>query len=220
VSTPPTPATAVRYPGRGRYDRADVDAVLDDGFLAHVGLVADDGRPVVVPMLYARIGDEVVLHGSPATRLVRALKAGADVCVTVTHLDALVLARSAFHHSVNYRSVVVLGRARFVDDLVERAAALEAITERVVPGRLGHLRPMTDKEVRGTAVLAVPLTEASAKVRTGPPIDDDEDYELPIWGGTLPVTSGFGEPTGDGRNLAGVEIPAHVRAMVGPRVQG
>jgi nitroimidazol reductase NimA-like FMN-containing flavoprotein (pyridoxamine 5'-phosphate oxidase superfamily) len=216
----PTVATTVRYPGRGRYDRATIDAILDAGFLAHVGLVAADGRPVVVPMLYARHGDEVLLHGSPATRLVRSLKAGADVCVTVTHLDALVLARSAFHHSANYRSVVVLGRARYLDDLDERAAALDAITERIVPHRSDHLRAMTDKEVRATAVLAVALTEASAKVRTGPSVDDDEDYALPIWGGTIPVVTTFGEPSGDGRNLDGVAIPEHVRAMVGSRVTG
>jgi len=220
VDTAPSPATTVRYPGRGRYDRATIDAILDAGFLAHVGLVAADGRPVVVPMLYARRGDEVLIHGSPATRLVRSLKAGAEVCLTVTHLDGLVLARSAFHHSANYRSVVVLGRARYLDDLGERAAALAAITDRIVPHRADHLRPMTDKEVRATAVLAVPLTEASAKVRTGPPVDDDEDYALPIWGGTIPVVTTFGEPSDDGRNLDGVAIPEHVRAMVGSCVTG
>jgi nitroimidazol reductase NimA-like FMN-containing flavoprotein (pyridoxamine 5'-phosphate oxidase superfamily) len=206
-------STTIRFEDRARYERSDVYAILDAAFVGHVGLIADDGRPVVIPMLYARDGDALLLHGSPATRLVRSLKRGIDVCVTVTLLDGLVLARSAFHHSVNYRSAVVLGRATPVDDRAERAAALELITDRIVPGRVPTLRPMTDKEVAGTAVLRIPITEASAKVREGWPVDDDEDYELPIWAGVVPLRTGYEAPRADPRNLAGVELPEHVRRL-------
>ena len=189
-------------------------AILDAAFVAHVGLVADDGRPVVIPMLYARRDDTLIVHGSPATRLMRSMRKGIDVCVTVTVLDGLVLARSAFHHSVNYRSAVVLGRAEPVEGVAERTELMEFLTDRIAPGRVPSLRAMTAKEAQGTAVLLVPIREASAKVRSGMPVDDDEDYELPIWGGVVPMSTTYGAPVDDGRNQPGVAIPDHVRALV------
>jgi hypothetical protein len=208
-----TPATTIRYETRAHYDREAVHAVLDAAFVAHVGLVGADGRPVVIPMLYARVDETLIIHGSPATRLLRTLGKGADVCVTVTLLDGLVLARSSFHHSVNYRSAVVLGRAEPVDDVDERGRLLDLLTERIAPGRLPSLRTMTRKEAQGTSVLRVPIREASAKVRSGGPIDDDEDYALPIWAGVVPITTSYGAPVPDPRNNAGVELPDHVAAL-------
>ena len=187
-----SPATTIRYESRAHYDREAVHAILDAAYVAHVGLVGGDGRPVVIPMLYARVDETLIVHGSPATRLLRSLGRGADVCITVTLLDGLVLARSAFHHSVNYRSAVVLGRAEVVGDVDERGRLLELLTERVAPGRVPSLRAMTRKEAQGTSVLRVPIREASAKVRTGMPIDDEEDYELPIWAGVVPITTTYG----------------------------
>lgn len=210
----PTPATTVRYPGRGRYDRATVHAILDEGLVAHVGFVVD-GDPFVVPMVYARDGDDLLLHGSPATRLFRTMRPAPRICATVTLVDGLVLARSAFHHSANYRSVVVVGEPVEVDDLDERGAALDVITERLAPGRLEHLRTTTEKELRGTRVVRLPITEASAKVRTGGPGDEEEDYELPIWAGVLPLTTGVGEVVPDERNLDGLDVPDHVAARQG-----
>lgn len=209
-----TGATTVRRDDRAAYDRATVHAILDAAHVAHVGLVAADGRPVVVPMLYARDGESLLVHGAPATRLVRSLRRGVDVCVTVTIVDGLVLARSAFHSSMNYRSVVVLGRAVPVTDAAERAAALDTLTDHLAPGRRAHVRPMTAMEAQGTAVLRVPITEASAKVRVGPPVDDEEDYELPIWAGVVPVSATYGAPVPDERNLPGVAVPDHVLALL------
>jgi hypothetical protein len=208
----PTPATAVRYAERGRYDRATVHSILDQGLLAHVGFVVD-GDPFVIPMVYARVGDHLLLHGSPATRLFRTLRPAPRICVTVTLVDGLVLARSAFHHSANYRSVVVVGEPEDVEDLAARGEALDRITERLAPGRLEHLRPMSDKERRGTRVVRLPITEASAKVRSGPPSDEDEDYELPIWAGVLPLSTGFGPVVSDERNQPGLPVPEHVFAQ-------
>ena len=209
----PTPATTVRYAARARYDRATVHSILDQGLLAHVGFVVD-GDPFVIPMVYARVGDDLLLHGSPATRLFRALRPAPRICVTVTLVDGLVLARSAFHHSANYRSVVVVGEPEQVDDLKERAEALDRITERLVPGRLEHLRPVSDKDLRGTRVVRLPITEASAKLRSGPPSDEEEDYELPIWAGVLPFSTGIGAAIPDERNLPGVALPEHVVAQM------
>lgn len=187
-----------------------IDAILDEGTIAHVGFVAADGRPVVIPMVYARDGDRLLIHGSPATRLFRTLKRGPDVCITVTLLDGLVLARSAFHHSLNFRSVVVFGRATEISDLAERAAALDRFTDHLVPGRLSTLRPMTDLEVRGTLVLSVPLDEASAKIRAGDPIDDDEDLATEVWAGVLPIRVGTGVPVPSADLRPGIEVPDHV----------
>ncbi len=211
-----TPSTTIRYDSRAHYDRETVEAILDAGFVAHVGFVGADGRPVVIPMVYARAGDALVLHGLPATRLMRSLATGIDVCVTVTHLDALVLARSPFHHSVNYRSVVVLGRAELVTDPQEKNRLLDLLVEHLVPERVASLRATTAKDLRGTSVLRVPITEASAKIRSGGPSDEEDDYALPIWAGIVPVTTVYGEPEPDPRNLPGVEVPDHVRRLVSP----
>ena len=201
-----------RKPDREVNDKAAIHAVLDQGLVAHVGLVAGQGaeaHPVVIPMLYARHGNRLLLHGSPASRLLRTAKAGVEVCVTVTLLDALVLARSGFHHSMNYRSVVVFGTAVEVVDHDVKVAALDRLVEHTVPGRTATLRPHTDKEVRSTTVLALPLEECSMKVRTGPPIDDDEDLAADTWAGLIPVHVGVGIPEPD--ELTGDRgVPAHV----------
>jgi uncharacterized protein len=198
-----------RVPDRGRYDRETIDAILDETLVSHVGIV-HDGAPVVIPTLHARLGDRLYLHGSAASRLLRALERGAEVCATATLIDGLVLARSAFHHSVNYRSVVVFGTARLVEPEQERLRALELFTEKLVPGRWPDVRPPTRQELKGTKVLSLPLDEASAKVRTGPPVDDDEDYELPVWAGVLPMSTVVHEPEPDPRLDPAVEMPAHV----------
>jgi nitroimidazol reductase NimA-like FMN-containing flavoprotein (pyridoxamine 5'-phosphate oxidase superfamily) len=205
MSTAPSARTRVRRkPDRAAYDRATIDAILDEALVAHLGFV-HDGRPCVVPTLHARIGDTVYFHGSAASRAIRTLSAGAPACLTVTLLDGLVLARSAAHHSVNYRSVVVLGAARPVEALPERKAAVEAFTERLVPGRLREVRAPTLKEVKAIGVLALPLEEASAKIRTGPPLDDEEDYALPAWAGVVPIRTLAGAPLPDPRLADGIE---------------
>lgn len=191
---PPSDRTTLRrVPERGSHDRAVADAILDEGLVAHVGLATDDG-PVVIPTLYARDGDRLLLHGSPASRLLRAGAQGTEMCVTVTLVDGLVLARSAFHHSMNYRSVVVFGRALPIDDLDERRAALDVVVEHIVPGRTGDARVPDEKEVRGTLVLALPLDELSVKVRAGGPIDEDHDMDLPHWAGVVPLATVAGAP--------------------------
>jgi uncharacterized protein len=205
----PTPRTRVRrVPARGAYKRDTIDAILDETLVSHVGFV-HDGAPVVIPTLHARLGDRLYLHGSAASRMLRTLERGAPVCVTSTLVDGLVLARSAFHHSVNYRSVVVFGQARLVPE-AERVHALELFTEKLVPGRWSEVRPPTRQELKGTKVLELPLDEASAKVRSGPPIDDDEDYELPVWAGVLPMRTIAGPPEPDPRLDPAVELPGHV----------
>jgi nitroimidazol reductase NimA-like FMN-containing flavoprotein (pyridoxamine 5'-phosphate oxidase superfamily) len=198
-----------RVPKRGFHDRETIDAILDEALISHIGFV-HDGKPAVIPTLHARVGDEVLLHGSAASRMLRALSGGVDVCLTATLIDGLVLARSAFHHSMNYRSVVLYGQARPVtgDDRLE--AALEAFTEKLVPGRWADVRWPTKKELKGTAVLALPIEEGSAKVRTGPPIDDDEDYELDVWAGVVPLalTASPAEP--DPQLRDGIPRPSYV----------
>ena len=200
----PTSRTQVkRLPKRGAYDKKQVHAILDEGFVCHVGF-AVDGQPFVIPTGYARSGERIYIHGSAASRMLRTLDGGIDVCLTVTLLDGFVLARSAFHHSMNYRSVVVLGKARLVNDPIEKREALRCFTNHVVPGRWEEVRQPTDQELKATIVLALPLEEVSAKVRTGPPIDDEEDYSLPIWAGVVPVRTHVGEPLADNRVMAGV----------------
>jgi uncharacterized protein len=185
-------------PARADYGRKTIDAILDEALVAHVGFSVD-GQPYVIPTLQARVGDQVYFHGSSASRTVRALAAGTPACLTVTLLDGLVLARSAVHHSVNYRSVVVLGQASAIDDLDERMVAIEAFTERLVPGRWAEVRPPTAKELKAIQVLSLPLSEASAKLRTGGPLDDEEDYALDVWAGVIPLAIQAGEPVGDSR---------------------
>ena len=185
-----------RRPSRGAYDAPTVHAILDQGFVCHVGFVAD-GQPFVIPTGYARQGETLYLHGSAASRMLHALGNGIEACVTVTLIDGLVLARAVMHHSVNYRSVVVLGRARPVTDPGEKLRALRAITNHIVPGRWEETRPPTALELKATAVLALPLEEASAKVRTGPPVDDEEDLTLPVWAGVVPLRQVAGQPVPD-----------------------
>src|SRR5436305_616376 len=174
-----------RHPERGHYDRETIEAILDDGFLCHLGFVVD-GQPYVIPTLHARVGDVLYLHGSPASRMLQELGSGAPVCVTVTHLDGVVLAKSVFNHSVNYRSAVVVGRARSVEG-DEKVAALEAIVEHIAPGRWAEARQPSEKELRTTEVVAIPLDQCSAKVRTGPPIDAPKDRDLDVSTGVIPI---------------------------------
>ncbi len=190
----PSPRTRVRrLPQRGAYDAASIEAVLDAGIVAHLGFV-DDGQPFVIPVLHARVGNLVYVHGSPASRAIRVLSGGAAACLTVTHLDGLVLARSAFHHSVNYRSVVVLGRALLVTEPQEKLRALEAFMERVTPGRWAEVRPPDERELKATAILRLDLGEASVKRRTGGPGDDAGDLGSPAWAGVVPLCVTAGPP--------------------------
>lgn len=205
----PTDRTTVRREERSSFDTEEIYSILDEALYCDVGFI-DGGRPVVIPTLHARIGDELLLHGSPATRMFRLLKAGPEVCVSVTLIDGLVLARSAFDHSANYRSVVVFGRTIPVTDTRRRRAALDAFTDKIVPGRRPSLRPMTEKEVKATAVMRLPLSEASAKIRTGPPIDEDADYALPIWAGVIPMHLSYGDPVPDPRLHPDATLPEHL----------
>jgi uncharacterized protein len=203
----PTPRTTLqRHPERGSHDRAAIDAILDEGLVAHVGFCAE-GSPVVVPMSYARIGDRLVLHGSVASRALGALRDGAPACVTVTLLDGLVLARSAFRHSMNYRSVVLFGVARAVEDRDAKRRALAEIVEHVVPGRAAEVRQPTDAELEATRVIWLPLTEASAKVRAGPPVDLEEDLSFPCWAGEVPLRLVAGAPRAHPRLAPGTSVP-------------
>jgi nitroimidazol reductase NimA-like FMN-containing flavoprotein (pyridoxamine 5'-phosphate oxidase superfamily) len=202
----PTSRTKLkRLAKRGSFEREKVYEILDEGFVCHVGFVAD-GEPFIIPTAYGRVGDELYLHGAKSNRTLKALGAGAEVCVTVTLVDGLVLARSAFHHSINYRSVVIFGKARVVESSEEKTAALHAFTEHVVPGRWREVRPPSAEELGATLVLSLPLSEASAKIRTGPPIDDEEDYQLPVWAGVLPLRIATGEPDADPRLHAGTSL--------------
>lgn len=202
----PTDRTQVRrLAKRAVYDKAQIYSILDEGFICHVGFVVD-GQPYVIPTGYARAGDQIYIHGSAASRMLRALAGPIDVCVTVTLVDGLVLARSAFHHSMNYRSVVVLGKARLVEDAEEKLAALRAVTDHIVPGRWEEVRQPNEQELKATAVLALALEEVSAKVRTGPPVDDEEDYSLPVWAGVVPLRTRVEAPVADGRVLPNVAI--------------
>jgi uncharacterized protein len=210
--SPTARTTLRRLPKRGSFERETVYGILDEGFVCHVGFVLD-GQPFVIPTAYGRAGDVLYIHGARASRMQKALAAGCEVCVTVTLVDGLVLARSAFHHSINYRSVVVFGRARVVESEGEKSAALEAFTEHVMPGRWADVRWPTPQELAATTVLAVRLSEASAKVRTGPPIDDEEDYALPVWAGVLPLGVEPGAPEADPRLPAGTPLPGYVEGF-------
>jgi len=197
-----------RLPKRGHFDRETVYKILDEGFICHIGF-APAGQPFVIPTGYARVDDKLYIHGSQASRMLRTLSGGLDACVTVTIVDGLVLARSAFHHSMNYRSVVIFGRATIVDDPGEKNAALIALSEHIVRGRWADVREPTEQEMRATTVLSVPLVEASAKIRTGPPLDDEQDYALPIWAGVVPLRLEAGEPIKDPRLPDGIEVPEY-----------
>jgi nitroimidazol reductase NimA-like FMN-containing flavoprotein (pyridoxamine 5'-phosphate oxidase superfamily) len=213
---PPTERTTVRrLPKRGTYDRALIHSILDEGLICHVGFVVD-GQPYVIPTIHARVGERLYLHGSPASRMLNALAQGIEVCVTVTLIDGLVLARSAFHHSMNYRSAMIFGTATAVEDAEEKARILQALAEHLIKGRWHDIRTPTPAELKKTFVLSLPIDEASAKVRTGPPLDDEEDYELTVWAGILPLSLRPSEPIADPRLPTGITPPAYVTRYLGP----
>jgi len=198
-----------RLPKRGNFERETINQILDEAFICHVGFVVD-GQPYVIPTGFGRIGGDLYIHGSAASRMLRNLAKEIEVCVTVTLIDGLVLARSAFHHSVNYRSVVVLGRATLVEDDEEKNKALEAITEHFVPGRWADVRWPTELELKATSVLKLPIEEASAKIRRGDPIDDEEDYSMDIWAGVLPFKLTHDAPVDDEKLENGAAPPDYV----------
>ena len=207
----PTPRTrVVREANRGVYDREAAYRILDEGFLCHVGFVAD-GQPFVIPTSYGRKDDSLLIHGSAASRMLRNMKDGVPVCVTVTLLDGLVLARSIFNHSMNYRSVVVLGKASLVENPAEKIEALRRLSEHIIPGRWADSRQPNDRELKATSVLRLPIEEFSAKVRVGGVIDDEEDYSFPTWAGVVPLQVVAGEPIGDQRLDPGYAIPLYAK---------
>jgi nitroimidazol reductase NimA-like FMN-containing flavoprotein (pyridoxamine 5'-phosphate oxidase superfamily) len=206
--TPTERTRVVREPQRGVYDREIVYQILDEGLVCHVGFAAE-GQPFVIPTLYARIGDAIYFHGSAASRMLRGASQGTEVCVTVTLTDGIVLARSVFNHSMNYRSVVALGKATLVDVPPEKLAVLRAFTEKILPGRWEDARQPNEKELKATSILRLPLTEASAKVRVGPPEDDAADYALPVWAGVIPLRVVAGAPIRDERCGLGIFLPAY-----------
>ena len=199
-----------RLPKRGHFDRETVYGILDEGFICHVGF-APEGQPFVIPTGYARDGDTLYIHGSAASRMLRTLSTGVDVCVTVTIVDGLVLARSAFHHSMNYRSVVIFGRGTLIEDREAKMAALLALSEHIVRGRWVDVREPTEQEMKATTVLSLPLEEVSAKIRTGPPVDDEEDYAMDVWAGVIPLRLVAGEPIADPRLPEEIQAPVYAR---------
>ena len=207
----PTERTQVkRLPKRGVYDRETVFKILDSAFVCHVGFSVE-GQPFVIPTNFGRAGETLYLHGSAASRMLKTLSGGVAVCVTVTHVDGLVLARSAFHHSVNYRSVVILGNARLVEDAAEKMAALRIFTEHVLKGRWDDVRQPTEQELKATTVLALPLEEVSAKVRAGGPLDDEADYSLPVWAGVLPLETVAKDPVPDAQRKNDPRVPEYLK---------
>jgi uncharacterized protein len=205
-----TPRTTVkRLPKRADYNRENINDILDEGFVCHVGFVVD-GQPFVIPTGYARVDNHIYIHGSAASRMLRSLSIGIDVCLTVTIVDGIVLARSAFHHSMNYRSVVVFGKALPIEDPVEKMEALFALSEHIIPGRWKDVREPNEQEMKATLVLKLPLEEASAKIRTGPPLDDEADYEIPVWSGVLPLNLNPSSPLADDHTSSNAAIPDYV----------
>ena len=206
----PTERTKLRrLPKRGSFERETVYKILDEAFVCHIGFTVDE-QPFVIPTAFARVGDDLLIHGSAASRMMRALAWEVDVCVTVTLIDGLVLARSAFHHSMNYRSVMIFGKAKVLTDEQEKFNALRAFTEHIVPNRWDEIRPPNEKELKATLVLSLPLQEVSAKIRTGNPIDDEEDYALDVWAGVVPLHLAASKPINDERLKDGIEVPDYV----------
>lgn len=210
TNNPTSRTRVVREPHRGVYDRAEAYRILDEGFICHVGFMAQN-QPYVIPTGYGRSGDTLYLHGSAASRMLRNLNQGIPVCVTVTLLDGLVLARSIFNHSMNYRSVVILGTAQAVNDPAEKLSALQVLSEHIIPGRWAESRQPNEQELKGTMALKLPIEEFSAKVRTGPPIDDEEDLSFPTWAGLIPLQTVAGEPVDDPKLAGEIGVPAYVR---------
>jgi uncharacterized protein len=206
----PTERTTVkRLPARGAYDRAVVHQILDEALICHLGFVVD-GQPFVIPTIHVRIDETIYVHGSPASRMLRTLEQGVPACVTVTHVDGLVLARSAFHHSMNYRSAVVFGTATVVDDAAKKFEILHSLTNHLIRGRWQEIRHPSAEELRRTLVLAIQIEEASAKVRVGPPLDEEEDYALPVWAGILPLRMTASSPIADSRLAQATAVPSYV----------
>ena len=211
MTTTATERTRVRrLPKRGAYDSETINSILDEAFVCHIGFVVD-GQPYVIPTGFARIDNDLYIHGSSASRMLRSLAEGVQVCVTVTLVDGLVLARSAFHHSMNYRSVVILGKATLVEEPQEKGRAMEALTEHIVPGRWKDVRWPTELELKATSVLKVPIEEASAKIRTGGPVDDEEDYAMDVWAGVLPLKVSPSQPINDERLAQEIEPPKYIQ---------
>jgi nitroimidazol reductase NimA-like FMN-containing flavoprotein (pyridoxamine 5'-phosphate oxidase superfamily) len=211
MTTTATERTRVRrLPKRGAYDSETINSILDEAFVCHIGFVVD-GQPYVIPTGFARIDNDLYIHGSSASRMLRSLAEGVQVCVTVTLVDGLVLARSAFHHSMNYRSVVILGKATLIEEPEEKNRAMEALTEHIVPGRWKDVRWPTELELKATSVLKVPIEEASAKIRTGGPVDDEEDYAMDVWAGVLPLKVSPSQPINDERLAQEIEPPKYIQ---------
>jgi nitroimidazol reductase NimA-like FMN-containing flavoprotein (pyridoxamine 5'-phosphate oxidase superfamily) len=208
ITSPTERTRVVRESHRGAYDRETIDKILDEGYVCHVGF-AFDGQPFVIPTLYARVGDAIYFHGSAASRMLRNVSAGISVCITVTLIDGFVLARSVFNHSMNYRSVVALGKATLVDVPEEKLKALRAFTEKIISGRWNDARQPNEKELKATSILRLPLTEVSAKVRSGPVEDDAADYALPVWAGIIPLSLAPGAPIRDERCDPSIPTPAY-----------
>lgn len=201
--------TVKRIPDRGQYDQETIYGIIDSHFLCHIGFI-DQGTPFVIPTAYCRIGDFLYVHGSSKSRMMATLAAGADICVTITHMDGLVLARSAFHHSINYRSVVIMAKGEWVGDEAEKNNMFESFVEHVIPGRWAEVRWPNEQEMKATHVVKIPLSEASAKVRTGHPKDDAEDMEMNVWAGVLPLETTVGGPISDEKLTKGVGLPNHL----------
>lgn len=202
--------TVRRQASRGFYDAETINAILDEGYLCHVGFL-HEGQPFVIPTLYARIGEKIYIHGSSVSRMLKELNTGLDLCLTVTLVDGIVLARSAFHHSMNYRSVVVFGTGRLVMETELKLKALKAVSENVMPERWDDARAPTDVELNATSVIEIPITEASAKIRKGDPKDDSGDYDLPIWAGVLPIETAYGVPEPDSLLGDGIDLPEYLK---------
>ena len=218
MSAPVSERTTLhRYAHRADYSRETVDAILDEGIVCHVGLQTDRGYPVVIPLAYGRVGDTIYLHGSAASRLFRgARKDGIEICMTVTFVDGLVVARSTYNTDINYRSVMIIGSAREVKDLDEKRTGLDAMVDHIIPGRSLDARPPTEKELRSTMLLRLPIGESSAKVRTGWPLDEEEDYDFPVWAGVIPFSSRVEAPLTDPRLQFRLEPPAYVSEYARP----
>ena len=207
--------TLRRLPNRAVYDRVSIHSILDEGLICHVGFVVN-GQPYVIPTIHVRVGEKLFFHGSPASRMLRTLEQGVEACVTVTLLDGLVLARSAFHHSMNYRSAVVFGTAMPVESSEEKLRVLRALSDHLIKGRWQEVRSPSPSELKGTLVLSLPIDEASAKVRAGPPVDDEDDYGLPVWAGVLPLKIVATEPVADTRLPQDIAPPSYITRYPGP----
>ena len=204
-----------RMPERGAYDKATIYPIVDEALICHVGFMEETGQPVVIPTLHARRGEQILLHGASTSRLMKVAASGIPLCITVTHVDGLVLARSIFHHSANYRSAVLFGHGTLVTDETEKMAVLATFTEKLIPGRWDDARIPTDIELKATAVVAVEIENASAKIRSGGPKDDAEDYALDVWAGVLPIQQHFQAPEADGQLREGIALPNYLTARIG-----